>query len=99
MHNTSRSILLAAITKLMLSAPQTPGADFKPKLPLSAPQTPGADFKPKLPRIRPPKYYGPHQGARECARRRGGEDWAKFRAADRVRRGLPVSWAYAGVEG
>lgn len=83
MHNTSRSILLAAITKLMLSVPQIPGADFKPK----------------LPRIRPPKYHRPHQGARECARRRGGADWAQFRAADRVRRGLPVSWPYAGAEG
>lgn len=35
-----------------------------------------------------------HQGARECARRRGGQDWLDFRAADRVRRGLPVSWPY-----
>jgi hypothetical protein len=32
----------------------------------------------------------PHQGPRECARRRGGQDWADFKAADRVRRGLPA---------
>ena len=32
----------------------------------------------------------PHQGPRECARRRGGQDWADYKAADRVRRGLPA---------
>lgn len=36
----------------------------------------------------------PHQGKRECARRRGGQDWLNFRAADRISRGLPVSWPY-----
>lgn len=30
------------------------------------------------------------KGARECARRRGGEDWANFKAIDRARRGLPA---------
>lgn len=34
--------------------------------------------------------WKPHQGPRECARRRGGQDWADFKAADRVRRGLPA---------
>ena len=32
----------------------------------------------------------PHQGYRECARRRGGKDWADQLAADRVARGLPA---------
>ena len=32
----------------------------------------------------------PHQGKRECARRRGGKDWADWLAADRVARGLPA---------
>ncbi len=32
----------------------------------------------------------PHNGARECARRRGNPDWRQFRADDRVRRGLPA---------
>lgn len=32
----------------------------------------------------------PHQGKRECARRRGGQDWADRLAADRVERGLPA---------
>lgn len=32
----------------------------------------------------------PHQGKRECARRRGGQDWADQLAADRVARGLPA---------
>lgn len=31
----------------------------------------------------------PHQGTRECLRRVGGEAWARFKEADRVRRGLP----------
>jgi len=35
------------------------------------------------------------QGARECARRQGGQAWADFRASDRIRRGLPVSWPWA----
>lgn len=43
--------------------------------------------------------YRPHQGARECARRRGGDDWAQFKARDRVRRGLPVSWPFQHLEG
>lgn len=43
--------------------------------------------------------YMPHQGKRECARRRGGDDWANFKARDRIRRGLPVSWPYQGMEG
>jgi len=33
--------------------------------------------------------YMPHQGQRECARRRGSWDWLDYRVADRVRRGLP----------
>jgi len=32
----------------------------------------------------------PYQGKRECVRRRGGQDWANFRAADRAWRGLPI---------
>ena len=32
----------------------------------------------------------PHQGKRECARRRGGHAWAQVKAADRARRGLPA---------
>lgn len=32
----------------------------------------------------------PHQGKRECARRRGGQDWANFRTADRAWRGLSI---------
>lgn len=28
------------------------------------------------------------QGARECARRQGGQVWAEFKAADRLRRGI-----------
>ena len=32
----------------------------------------------------------PHQGYRECARRRGGKDWADWLAVDRVERGLPA---------
>lgn len=28
------------------------------------------------------------QGARECARRQGGQVWAEFKAADRIRRGV-----------
>jgi hypothetical protein len=39
----------------------------------------------------------PHQGRRECARRRGGQDWDTFRASDRIRRGLPVSWPYQAM--
>lgn len=39
----------------------------------------------------------PHQGKRECARRRGGQDWLNFRAADRISRGLPVSWPYQAM--
>lgn len=31
----------------------------------------------------------PHNGPRECARRRGGNHWKSFRDADRVARGLP----------
>ena len=31
----------------------------------------------------------PHQGARECARRRGGADWDAYRDAVRHERGLP----------
>jgi hypothetical protein len=38
--------------------------------------------------------YRPHQGERERARRRGGIEWAEFRARDRIRRGLPVSWVF-----
>lgn len=34
--------------------------------------------------------YQPHQGKRECARRRGGSSWIAYRNADRQRRGLPV---------
>lgn len=34
--------------------------------------------------------YRPHQSARECARRRGGQNWRDYKAVDRVRRGLPV---------
>ena len=30
----------------------------------------------------------PHQGSREAARRRGGEEWEAYKAADRARRGL-----------
>lgn len=30
------------------------------------------------------------KGARECARRRGGNDWANFKAIDRARRGMPA---------
>lgn len=44
-----------------------------------------------------PKRYGgrfgpymPHQSMRECARRRGGVEWAQFKAVDRARRGLPA---------
>lgn len=54
----------------------------------------------KIERIRqhwPVKHgvgYVPHQGPRECARRRGGDDWLNHKAADRIRRGLPVSWPY-----
>ncbi len=33
--------------------------------------------------------YKPHQGERECYRRRGGADWAQYKAYDRMRRGLP----------
>lgn len=43
--------------------------------------------------------HRPHQGAREMARRRGGMDWDRFKAADRIRRGLPVSWPFQGMEG
>lgn len=32
----------------------------------------------------------PHQSKRECARRRGGKDWADWKSADRVSRGLPA---------
>lgn len=32
----------------------------------------------------------PHHGKRECARRRGGQDWVNFRSADRAWRGLPI---------
>jgi hypothetical protein len=32
--------------------------------------------------------FTPHQGARECARRRGGADWLAIRNADRASRGL-----------
>lgn len=38
--------------------------------------------------------FKPHQGKRECARRSGGQEWLNFKAADRIRRGLPVSWPY-----
>jgi len=34
--------------------------------------------------------WTPHQGARECARRRGGIDWRLERDFDRERRGLPA---------
>lgn len=34
--------------------------------------------------------YKPHQSMRECARRRGGREWANFKAIDRARRGLPA---------
>lgn len=40
--------------------------------------------------------YMPHQGARECARRRGSWDWLDYRVADRVRRGLPPTPAGEG---
>lgn len=40
----------------------------------------------------------PHQGARECARRRGGQEWMNYRAADRISRGLPVSWPYQPMQ-
>lgn len=43
--------------------------------------------------------FKPHQGAREMARRRGGQDWNEAKAADRIRRGLPVSWPYQTMEG
>lgn len=39
------------------------------------------------------------QGARECARRKGGQTWAEFKAADRVRRGLPSYLGVARTEG
>ena len=32
----------------------------------------------------------PHQGPRECARRRGGQDWLGDRNFRRARRGLPA---------
>ena len=35
--------------------------------------------------------YQPHESTRECARRVGGKTWAAFKAADRVRRGLPAN--------
>lgn len=43
----------------------------------------------KMPRLSFSKYR-PHQGKRECARRRGGQDWADWKSADRVSRGLPA---------
>lgn len=43
--------------------------------------------------------YRPHQGVRECARRVGGTAWLSYRATDRVRRGLPVSWVYRNEGG
>ena len=39
------------------------------------------------------------QGARECARRQGGQAWADFKAADRVRRGLSPYYGTARTVG
>lgn len=38
--------------------------------------------------------YRPHQGKRECARRRGGSAWIAYRNADRQRRGLPIAGGF-----
>lgn len=35
------------------------------------------------------RYF--EQGARECARRQGGQAWAEFKSGDRMRRGLPLT--------
>lgn len=37
---------------------------------------------------KPSRKYWPHQGARECNRRIGGERWAMHKAVDRMQRGL-----------
>jgi hypothetical protein len=46
--------------------------------------------EPRTPSLAYINKYRPHQGKRECARRRGGEDWMRQRNEERVRRGLPV---------
>lgn len=40
--------------------------------------------------------YKPRQGFRECMRRRGGEEWAQYKAFDRAHRGLPTGLMESG---
>lgn len=85
---TSRRMLSLALSLLALGVNTGPVAH------------PGQVIVPKRPRPEPARSASrserlraaagkPHQGARECARRRGSWDWLDYRVADRVRRGLP----------
>lgn len=96
MHNR-KSFLAAALA--MLSTPLAAASDFMLRAPATPP--PQSRNRSGKPKARKAKARGRNrfrwfqgrcvpQGERECARRRGGQDWADFKAADRVRRGLPA---------
>lgn len=57
---------------------------------IAAPLREFEEFQRQTPSLAYIDKYRPHQGKRECARRRGGEDWIRQRAEERQRRGLPV---------
>lgn len=57
---------------------------------IAAPLREFEEFQRPTPSFAHINRYQPHQGKRECARRRGGSSWIAYRNADRQRRGLPV---------
>lgn len=101
MHNRRLPLVAALLAGLSTSGGHAAG-----ELVLRPPHQPPAtrQRKSSKPKKRRARAYSTNrmpnrQGERECARRRGGQDWAEFKALDRIRRGLPVSWPFQGMEG